>query len=187
MKDASTRLAYLALTDPADRPLQNPLHHRISHTRCNGIDTFRYYDAVGPETMSFLQMLKIFAAAQGNHNFRPVFIDYRNMERVLNIQSLGNLNRQFVSLLRSEQDASHPIVGDPTAWEQIIDTKMMRLEDAFPGMNSSNCHPRRFPYLSTALWVWRNPKVIMPGISLSLEIIQSFLTNKQPSVVKNGK
>jgi hypothetical protein len=32
-----------------------------------------------------------------------VHVDYRNFERVLNVASLGNLTRQFVSLLRSEQ------------------------------------------------------------------------------------
>jgi hypothetical protein len=40
---------------------------------------------------------------------RPIFVDYRNFERVLNVASLGNLNRQFVSLLRSEQDAEMPM------------------------------------------------------------------------------
>lgn len=80
-------------------------------------------------------MQKKFAKYLGNNNFRPVFIDYRNMEELLNVKSLGNLNRmvtliltlalirtliltpnpisnsnpnsipKFVSLLRSEQDS----------------------------------------------------------------------------------
>jgi hypothetical protein len=46
----------------------SPSHHR--------------YDAVGPETMSMLDMLKFFAKLNGN-TLRPVFVDYRNFEKVL--------------------------------------------------------------------------------------------------------
>ena len=53
--------------------------------------------------MSMLEMLRRFATYQGNERFTPVHIGYKNMERILNVKSLGNLNRQFVSLLRSEQ------------------------------------------------------------------------------------
>ena len=44
---------------------------------------------MGPETISMVNMLRKFAEFQGNRHFRPVFIDYRNMERVLNVKSLG--------------------------------------------------------------------------------------------------
>ena len=56
----------------------------------------------------------------GNTRFHPVHIDYRNMEMVLNVKSLGNLNRQFVSLLRSEQESSSPIIGNFEAWEKVL-------------------------------------------------------------------
>ena len=49
---------------------------------------------------------------QGNTSFRPVHIGYDNMEKILEIKSIGNLNRQFVSLLRSEQEADSPIIGE---------------------------------------------------------------------------
>ena len=32
----------------------------------------------------------------------------------------GNLNRQFVSLLRSEQDAERPITGNPDTFEILL-------------------------------------------------------------------
>ena len=106
--DAAQRIAFLALTDPSTRPLQ--LHKIPELDRDKDklplSRQVRYYDAVGPETISMVEMLKRFAEFQGNNSFRPVFIDYRNMERVLNVKSLGNLNRQFVSLLRSEQGAA---------------------------------------------------------------------------------
>lgn len=189
IKDASIRFAYLALTDPSLRPNQ-PFSHRISKSKCASLDHYRYYDAVGPETISILEMLKIFAEAQGNKSFRPVFIGYRNMEQVLNIQSLGNLNRQFVSLLRSEQDTAIPFVGDPTAWEGLMngDHPLSKLEDALNTRNQQqpDYHKSRmFPYLSTLYWVYKHPKVIPPGIALSLEIIHSFLFNRnQPQHYK---
>ena len=54
--------------------------------------------------MSIIDLLQRFARYQGNASFRPVHTKYRHMESILNVRSLGNLNRQFVSLLRSEQD-----------------------------------------------------------------------------------
>jgi hypothetical protein len=55
----------------------------------------------GPETMTMLELMENFAKLNGRV-LNPVFVDYRNFEMVLNVASLGNLNRQFVSLLRSE-------------------------------------------------------------------------------------
>jgi hypothetical protein len=40
--------------------------------------------------MSILEMLRKFAFVHGNTRFVPVYIGYRNMERILNVQSLGN-------------------------------------------------------------------------------------------------
>ena len=166
--DASSRIAFLALTNPKDRPIQfsyGGTSHRNNRNRtitalsqshantiadeakstflsnnpyltlsteCSSntttstssivppVDTFMYYDTVGQETRTILEMLRIFAKEQGNDSFRPVFIEYRNMEKLLNVRSLGNLNRQFVSLLRSEQDSDKPIIGDPTVWESLL-------------------------------------------------------------------
>ena len=189
VQDASTRIAYLALTETTDRPKQpRDPKDRFASSICAVSDTFRIYDAVGPETMSIMEMLRRFAKAQGRTNFRHVFIGYRNMEKVLNIKSLGNLNRQFVSLLRSEQDAKSPVIGDPRIWENLLgrDSRLMTVEEAFSfnELSLRSKMSRRFPYLSTARWVMRNPKVIVPGISLSLEILHSYFIN-QNKVIKN--
>ena len=101
--DVAHRLAYLALTDPHLRPIQSinssssiattymqQKHINNSSSTLSIPNTFRYYDAVGPETISMVHMLQKFAEYQGS-KFRPVFIDYRNMERVLNIKSLGRI------------------------------------------------------------------------------------------------
>lgn len=139
--DAAERLAYLACTETANRPVQaqrgNKSRHNIINPKLPVNGDFRAYDAVGPETMSILELLRKFAQFQGkvqngqnacinmrhfagNKNFHPVHIDYRNMEKVLNVKSLGNLNRQFVSLLRSEQESSNPIIGSPEAFEKVL-------------------------------------------------------------------
>ena len=54
--------------------------------------TWRAYDAVGPETMTMLELYQTFARLNGRV-LKPVFVDYRNFEQVLNAASLGNLNR----------------------------------------------------------------------------------------------
>jgi len=179
--DAAQRIAFLALTDPSTRPLQ--LHKIPELDRDKDklplSRQVRYYDAVGPETISMVEMLKRFAEFQGNNSFRPVFIDYRNMERVLNVKSLGNLNRQFVSLLRSEQGAKLPILGNPVVWESLLGegSRMITLKQAFcneEGKAINMSMSRTFPYLTTIRWVIANPRVIVPGIYLSFEILHSF-------------
>jgi hypothetical protein len=93
------------------------------------------------------------------------------------------LNRQFVSLLRSEQDSAAPIIGDPSAWERLTfdpSGKLLRLEDAFAGnlVSKQGVHSyrrsRTFPYLKLFRWLWTNPGVIIPGAHLSFEILRSF-------------
>lgn len=183
VSDASERLAFLALTDPKLRPRQIK-NDRYSKSICANSEIFRYYDAVGPEKFSILEMLRKFAQYQGNDHFRPVHIGYRNMEKLLNVKSLGNLNRQFVSLLRSEQDALKPILGDPTVWESILgdDAKLIRLDEAFR-KNEENlkCQERRnFPYFATVQHVIKNPRTILPGMMLSFEILNSYLFGSPP-------
>ena len=179
MSDAAERIAYLALSEPSMRPIQ----HRgfrsdkdvaVSHLRTY---TLRVYDAVGPETMSFLGMLRAIAAAHGNNHFRPAYIGYRNMELLLNVQSLGNMNRQFVSLLRSEQDTAKPIIGDPAVWTSLLgpQAKLCTLEESF-----SQASSRSFPMRNFIQWVLRNPRVIGPGLAVVKETLHSTLTNYQP-------
>jgi hypothetical protein len=181
VSDAAQRIAYLALTDPDKRPLQL---HKISELdrdkdKLPQAKTLRYYDAVGPETMTMLSMLRKFAEFQGNKHFRPVFIDYRNMERVLNVKSLGNLNRQFVSLLRSEQVSKCPIIGNPVIWESLLGegSRLTTLNQAFcreDGTPANASMKRHFPYWTTIRWVYNNPRVIPHGFNLSNEILHSF-------------
>lgn len=189
--DASSRIAFLALTDTKDRPVQfsNGTSHRNRINMLSnkaGItppESFIYYDAVGPETMTILDMLRIFAKAQGNDSFRPVYIGYRNMEKLLNVRSLGNLNRQFVSLLRSEQDADKPIIGESAVWESLLgsDAKLQRIQHALLELNQDELQrngKRRFPYLSILELIYKSPKIIFPGTKLSLEIVDAFITSR---------
>ena len=142
--------------------------------------TLRMYDAVGPEIMSMLELNEKFAKIN-NRKLTPVFVDYRNFERVLNVASLGNLNRQFVSLLRSEQATEKPIVGNPTEFEQLLgnDARLLRLDEVERNFR------RRFPYWSTLKWAFRNYGVIEPGISLGLEIAVTYLFGKQAGNMDN--
>lgn len=102
--------AMVRIPDPSPPGLQVPEHRSY---------TLRVYDAVGPETMSILELNRRFCVLNGR-TLQPVFVDYRNFERVLNVASLGNLTRQFVSLLRSEQvrragrRANQALVGEGT-------------------------------------------------------------------------
>jgi len=138
------------------------------------------YDAVGPEIMTMLELNEKFAKINST-KLTPVFVDYRNFERVLNIASLGNLNRQFVSLLRSEQATEKPIVGNPTEFEQLLgnDARLLRLDEVERNFR------RRFPYWSTLKWAFRNYGVIEPGISLGLEIAVTYLFGKQAGNMDN--
>ena len=104
MSDAAQRLAFLALSEPASRPLQAEYDQptaaststlvastaaaaaaAASSSSASASASFgprmRTYDAVGPETMTMLDMLKFFARLNGN-TLRPVFVDYRNFEKV---------------------------------------------------------------------------------------------------------
>ena len=147
--------------------------------RCPQSSIVRFYDAVGPETVTMVNLLERFSKYQGKQTFRPVYIDYRNMERVLNVKSLGNLNRQFVSLLRSEQGSKRPILGNPVVWDSLLGSgnEMTTLDRAFQtadGKMINESMVRGFPYLTTLRWVVNNPKVIPPGIKLSVEILHSL-------------
>mmetsp|Transcript_13649 Transcript_13649/g.20451 ORF Transcript_13649/g.20451 Transcript_13649/m.20451 type:complete len:259 (-) Transcript_13649:170-946(-) len=150
VNDAAERIAFLGLTEPSIRPIQ----YNTKHINAPAIRdyTLRIYDAVGPETMSIYEMLRRLSLSHRSRGrFRPVQIDYRNMERVLNIKSLGNMNRQFVSLLRSEQDANQPIIGDPTVWTTLIGSgaSLVTLKQAFDPNEGGVSPSRRFPITNT--------------------------------------
>ena len=183
VEDAAIRIAYLALCDPAaDRPQSSTI---ASSTRLQGLarravaeggaesPALRIYDAVGPETMSIIDLLQRFARYQGNASFRPVHTKYRHMESILNVRSLGNLNRQFVSLLRSEQDddqlkAAVPVIGDARVWD-ALDAALLpltTLDESFPTPVR-----RSFPLLKLVEYVVANPRVVPPGLLLGAEIL----------------
>lgn len=177
INDAAMRMAYLAFCDPSTRPVglygQSQKHIQNSvPIKCSVIH--RFYDAVGPESMSMLDMLARFAKYQGNDKFYPVHVGYRNMERIVNLVTLGNLNRQFISLLRSEQDADHPVVGNHTAWESLLGPScpLTALDDAFP---SETIPKRPFPYMIVLKLLMAHPELIRPGLDLNFEIITEVL------------
>lgn len=227
--DAANRIAYLALTEPTARPVQaikqfdqskQPVtqsadwyakrceqRHDWARPKINqGRQyTWRTYDAVGPETMTLLELMKTFAELNGRV-LNPVFVDYRNFETVLNVASLGNLNRQFVSLLRSEQDAERPIVGNPDTFETLLgsDARLFKMRDGLvtnetaadlrtpgdmrSGMNSETkeatvetitIKKRHFPVLPFIGWIYTNYRVIIPGTNLALETIGTYLFGKR--------
>jgi len=208
--DASDRLAYLAVTHPNERP---PSSSSLSSSSFSCIENesvdsqgyncvyddeqkaatisspsvsslYRQYDAVGPETLTILELLKRFATYQGNNSFRPVFIGYNNMDKVLKIKSLGNMNRQFLSLLRSEQESNRPILGNHTTWESLLgpECQLSTLDKSFAhrwnddrSRKQETVSVRTFPYWTTLKWILANPGVIQPGVMLSFEIIESFI------------
>lgn len=59
VSDAAKRLAFLALTDPESRLLQTKGIHQARLQ--NSSPDLRIYDAVGPETMSILELLQVAA------------------------------------------------------------------------------------------------------------------------------
>jgi len=192
-RDAADRLAFLATIDAKDRPLDMHGHlntngHSSAKTSTPDHEVeaikskIRIYDAVGPEILTMKELLEVMARFQGRTLY-PIHVNYYNMERILNVASLGNYNRQFVSILRSEQDIDLNAMttkpsANPTAFLQLYhkDASMCRIEEAFdPPKKGQYRRKRIFPILSTAKWVYRNPGVIRPGIALGLEISRNFL------------
>lgn len=198
--DAAERLAFLATTNYEDRPPDLQPKHTSNYPGAKKKKSsdqeqltqarVRIYDAVGPETLTMKELLEVIATFHGR-TLWPVHVNYYNMERILNVASLGNYNRQFVSILRSEQDidlnSPNPIStmtrpGNPTAFQQLLhpDATLCKIEDAFtspsrtiPGQSSRK--RRLFPVRSTIKWVARNPGVVRPGIALGTEIMRNFL------------
>lgn len=171
---AALRIAVLACLEPSSLPCTKNFS-AAAHRKLP--ENHRFYDAVGPETISFEQMLAHFAKFQGNTHFRPVYIDYRNMERIVNLITLGNLNRQFISLLRSEQDAEYPTIGNCTDWERILgpDAQLATLDESLAASLASNVTPYSVIFKTILQLCLRNPRIIPPGINLNFEILHSYL------------
>ena len=190
--DAAERIAYLAFTDPASRPMQKELNGRRKESKLRSF-TFRHYDAVGPETMNILELLEKFAYYRGVKTFRPVHVGYRNFEMLLNVKSLGNLNRQFVSLLRSEQYAEAPTIGNSKVWGDILGdgSRLQTLDEAFApqcdiqSKSQSSAVPPRFPISAILKFTYENPRVIYPGFFLLIEMMVSYYNNG--SKIDGGK
>jgi len=180
--DAAERIAFLAFSDPAARPMQKlepDVKRKESKLRSF---TFRFYDAVGPEELSILELLEKFAYYRGVKNFRPVHVGYRNFEMLLNIKSLGNLNRQFVSLLRSEQHGEIPLYGNPKVWASLLGegSTLTTLDEAFAPQcdlrsKTQNLKvPPRYPISAILRMVFENPRVIKPGLALLIEMLSCY-------------
>jgi hypothetical protein len=191
--DAAERIAFLATSDSQDRPLDLQPRHTSNYPGAKKYvpspekvlmkARVRIYDGVGPDTLTMKELLQLMAKVQGR-TLNPVHVNYFNMERILNVASLGNYNRQFVSILRSEQDfdveSNTPVNtarGSHVAFQQLLhkDATLHRIEDAFAAPEGGRRTRRKFPIKSTLKWVYRNPGVIRPGIALGVEITRNFL------------
>ena len=74
MGDAAERIAFLALSEARDRPSAGSTHKDLwsrANIAASRQYTLRFYDAVGPETMSMLEMQRRFASLNGR-TLRPV-------------------------------------------------------------------------------------------------------------------
>lgn len=180
ISDAALRIAMLAHSDPSTRPMGRELRSATT------TPSVRFYDAVGPQKLTMIEVLGKFAKYNGNKHFRPVHIGYENMEKILDVASLGNLNRQFISLLRSEQqDSSHAAIGDPAAWASILgsEARLTTLDEALCVKERDWSRRRKFPLYGTLKWAWQNPGVIAPGIRLGFETLGAYL-NKDDNIIR---
>ena len=86
------------------------------------------------------------------------------------------MNRQFVSLLRSEQDTQIPVIGDPKVWEKILGPRaqLTKLEYAFDPKRGGSLPSRSFPFLGMAKWVYRKPSKFIPFFNHSILIIKPY-------------
>lgn len=87
------------------------------------------------------------------------------------------MNRQFVSLLRSEQDTDKPVIGDYTIWEKLIgeEAKLASLQDSFDPARGGVTPSRKFPIQGLFRWIVKNPGVLLPGIAVVSETLVAAL------------
>ena len=103
---------------------------------------------------------------------------------------VGNMNRQFVSLLRSEQDTNYPIIGNYTVWEKLLgdDAKLATLHDSFDINRGGVAPSRKFPIKGLLRWMIKYPKVILPGAAVVFETLSSAIQQYPfQDFEKNGK
>lgn len=81
------------------------------------------------------------------------------------------MNRQFVSLLRSEQDTNHPVIGNSDVWEKLLgdDAKLATLHDSFDLNRGGHPPSRKFPIQGLIRWMIKYPGVILPGAAVVFE------------------
>ena len=84
---------------------------------------------------------------------------------------------------RSEQDSASPIIGNPLCWERLLgpDVKLTTLDSAFvkTKLQSQPIQHQSFPFLYCLALIKSNPRLIIPGLQLTKEILTSyFLGNK---------
>jgi hypothetical protein len=73
------------------------------------------------------------------------------------------------------QDSASPVIGQPALWEGLTEgVKLKTLKTAFENVNENDNH-RVYPFYSTAKHIFENPRVIKPGLLLSLEILLSYM------------
>ena len=101
------------------------------------------------------------------------------------------MNRQFLSLLRSEQESHSPVIGDPRTFSKLLgeNARLTTLDEAFAKRYEEllikGIPPRKFPYWFTLRLVLFNPRIIIPGLQLAWEIIWNYAA--QQFGWKNGK
>ena len=84
-------------------------------------------------------------------------------------------------MLRSEQDSASPIIGDPLCWERLLgpEVKLTTLDAAFM-RTQKTLYPMKaqsFPFLYCLKLIKNNPRLIIPGLQLSTEIVRSYIFN----------
>ena len=117
---------------------------------------------------------------------------------------------EYVCMSRSEQDSASPIIGNPLCWERLLgpEIKLTTLDSAFLGKinNQSSelgqqvdeiaqaqrsslkeetttiIQSQSFPFMYCLSLIKSNPRLILPGLQLTREILSSYF-----SQIRNGK
>ena len=92
---------------------------------------------------------------------------------------------------RSEQDSASPIIGNPLCWERLLgpDVKLTTLNSAFVNTErkSQPIQHQSFPFLYCLALIKSKPRLIIPGLQLTKEILTSyFLGNTNKNIDKSN-
>jgi hypothetical protein len=92
------------------------------------------------------------------------------------------MNRQFVSLLRSEQDSNKPVIGNFVVWEKLIGegARLTTLHDSFDPNCGGVTPSRKFPIRGLVRWMIKNPGVILPGAAVVFETLAGAVEQYSP-------